>query len=100
MTEIVGDRVRSDLSILALAQSGSRIDVRGNSLVEKPYRHIHTRVDQTNILLGSDVRVRGIPTLEIATDDVDGGHSCRVHRIAPEALFFLQSRGLDGETAE
>jgi Fe-S cluster assembly scaffold protein SufB len=99
-TVIEGDDVRSDLYLLALATDGANIRVEWVSRVDRPYRQIHTRVDQTNILIGQGARVSGLPILQIATDDVEGGHSCKVHRIGGDALFYLQSRGLEQATAE
>lgn len=70
-TLIEGDEAKSSLRILALAGDESDISVQGISKVEKPYRKVSTRVDQTNILLGKNTHVRGIPVLRVATDDVE-----------------------------
>lgn len=99
-TEVIGDDVKSNLSLLVLATDMADISVHGIARVLAPYRHISTRVDQTNILLGKGTKVRWIPKLEIATDDVEGGHSCKVHRLRWEALFYLESRGLSPEHSE
>jgi hypothetical protein len=50
-TRIEGDNVSSHLQILGLARTGAKIDIRGSSVVDAPYRHIDTRVDQNNIFL-------------------------------------------------
>jgi len=99
-TRIVWDSVTSRLQILGLAGDGARLDIRGSSIVDAPYRHTETRVDQNNIFLGEGGSIRGMPVLEIATDDIEWGHSCRIHRISAESLFYLQSHGLDATTAE
>lgn len=100
ITEICGDNTTSTLDILALAIDSTNIWAQGVVRVKEPYRHVSTRVDQTNILIGTWARVRGIPRLEISTDDIEGGHSCRVHRLGGEALFYLTSRGLTTHHAE
>ncbi len=100
ITEICGDDASSTLDLLALATDTTSISIEGVVRVASPYRHILTRVDQTNILIGTGARVRGVPRLEIATDDIEGGHSCRIHRLGGEALFYLTSRGLTEENAE
>ena len=100
VTEVVADDVKSNLSLLVLATDMADISVQWIARVLAPYRHISTRVDQTNILLGTSTKVRWIPKLEIATDDVEGGHSCKVHRLGWEALFYLESRGLSPEHSE
>lgn len=100
ITEICGDNTTSTLDILALAKDNSHISVEWVVRVMEPYRHVSTRVDQTNILIGTGARVRWVPKLEINTDDIEGGHSCRVHRIGGEAVFYLTSRGLTEQHAE
>lgn len=99
-TDIVGDNVVSTLDILTLVLDGVDISVEWVAKVDAPYRHISTRVDQTNILIGTGGRVRGVPRLEIATDDIEGGHSCKMHRLWGDVLFYLQSRGLSSSNAE
>ena len=71
ITEICGDNAISTLDLLALASDDARISVEGVARVASPYRQVSTRVDQTNILIGTGARVRGVPRLEIATDDIE-----------------------------
>lgn len=59
------------MQILGLARDGARLDIRGSSIVDAPYRHIETRVDQNNIFLGQGGTIRGMPVLQIATDDIE-----------------------------
>lgn len=70
-TYIEGDNVTSNLMILGLARSLAKLDIRGSSVVDHPYRHIVTRIDQNNIFLGEGGSIRGMPILEIATDDIE-----------------------------
>lgn len=100
VSDICGDGASSQMNILALASARKKFSIEGIARVSKPYRSVYTRVDQTNILLGEDASVRGIPRLDIATDDIEGGHSCRIHRLGGEALFYLESRGLSQQHAE
>lgn len=99
-TEVIGDQVSSDLNVLAIATTNSDISVEGVAKVAKPYKKINIRVDQINILIGQDTRVRGVPKLEIETNDIEGGHSCKIHRLGGDALFYLESHGLDTRDAE
>ena len=100
ISEIVGDNTKSNLNILALATNSTVISVEGVAKVASPYRQVFTRVDQTNILIWKGSRVRWVPRLEINTDDIEGGHSCRIHRLGGESLFYLTSRGLSEKNAE
>ena len=59
-----------------------------------------TDANQTNkhLLLSDTVEVDSKPQLEIFADDVKCTHGAAEGQLAPEALFYLQSRGL-GEAA-
>ena len=51
------------------------------------------------LLLSADARVRTQPHLLIRADDVKCAHGATVGQLDTEALFYLQARGLDAETA-
>lgn len=70
------------MDILAFAKNDAKLVVKGNATVLPGSREVDVRVDQTNILVGTNAQVRGLPILEVATDDVIGGHSCKMHRIS------------------
>lgn len=97
---INGSDTEASFSLLALATENSKIKVDGIGQVEMWSKNITLRVDQTNILLWKNTIVQGKPVLEIATDNINGGHSCKVHRISWDALFYLESHGIDKKTAE
>jgi Fe-S cluster assembly scaffold protein SufB len=88
------------LNILGLAQNNSNLELSGIGKVRPWCQNVKLRVDQTNILLGSWAKIRGIPVLEVATDSIEWGHSCRIHRVSDEAMFYLEAHGLSRETAE
>ena len=90
----------ASVKLLGLATSGSRIELDGVGQVSVGCQDVKLRVDQTNILLGSWAKLKGRPVLEVATDSIEWGHSCRIHRISWEALFYLESHGIDASTAE
>ncbi|MHB8634673.1 MAG: Fe-S cluster assembly protein SufD [Thermoplasmatota archaeon] len=52
-----------------------------------------------NLLLSPDAMVDSNPQLEIDNDDVKCSHGSTVGRLSADALFFLQSRGLDADAA-
>jgi len=60
-----------------------------------------TDAAQTNkhLLLSDGVEVDSKPQLEIFADDVKCTHGAAEGQLAPEALFYLRSRGLDEATA-
>jgi Fe-S cluster assembly protein SufD len=60
-----------------------------------------TDASQTNkhLLLSDGVEVDSKPQLEIFADDVRCTHGAAEGQLAPEAIFYLKSRGLGEETA-
>lgn len=52
-----------------------------------------------NILLTSDARMSTKPQLEIYADDVKCSHGATVGQIDPNAIFYLQSRGISTREA-
>lgn len=52
-----------------------------------------------NILLSDNATVNTKPQLEIWADDVKCSHGCTTGQLDEEAIFYLQSRGIDKETS-
>ena len=55
--------------------------------------------EDKNLLLSDEAEADSKPALEIYADDVKCGHGATAGAIADEALFYMQSRGLDEQTA-
>jgi Fe-S cluster assembly protein SufD len=53
-----------------------------------------------NILLSDSAKVNTKPQLEIWADDVKCSHGCTSGQLDEEALFYLQSRGIDKDSAQ
>lgn len=51
------------------------------------------------LLLDKESISNTIPTLKIENNDVDAAHEAKVGKISEEAIFYLQSRGIDEQTA-
>jgi Fe-S cluster assembly protein SufD len=69
--------------------------------------HIHPDAQKTlaelsnrNLLLTNSAEVYTKPELEIYADDVRCAHGATVSQIEDEALYYLQSRGIDRKEAE
>lgn len=52
-----------------------------------------------NILMTNDASVNTKPQLEIWADDVKCSHGCTTGQLDPDALFYLQARGIKKERA-
>lgn len=70
-TEIVGDSAFSRMDLLAIATDNTDLSIEGIAKVNKPYRTANIRVDQTNVLIGKNTKVRGVPLIEVATEDIE-----------------------------
>jgi Fe-S cluster assembly protein SufD len=55
--------------------------------------------EDKNLILSHEAEVDSKPALEIYADDVKAGHGATAGAIAEEALFYMQSRGIDSEKA-
>jgi Fe-S cluster assembly protein SufD len=53
-----------------------------------------------NLLLSSKARVDTKPQLEIVADNVKCTHGATVSQLEDDEVFYLQSRGIDGESAQ
>jgi Fe-S cluster assembly scaffold protein SufB len=51
------------------------------------------------MMLDESSYIEAIPSLEIKTNDVKAGHGVAISKITEDRLFYLQSRGLDGNAA-
>lgn len=52
------------------------------------------------LLMSKKASTKSVPSLEIEANDLKAGHSASVGQIDDEALFYMQSRGLDRQTAK
>jgi Fe-S cluster assembly protein SufD len=55
--------------------------------------------EDKNLILSDEAEVDSKPSLEIYADDVKCGHGATAGTVTEDALFYMQSRGLDPETA-
>lgn len=76
-----------DLSITTVAEIGEGVS------------GAYAEAVQSNVLFGEAGKIRGIPELRIASDDVKARHSCSVERFSDEKLFYLRSRGMEKDDA-
>ncbi|MEO8456265.1 MAG: Fe-S cluster assembly protein SufD [Chloroflexota bacterium] len=71
----------------------------GNVYVRKDAQKTDAHQRDKNLLLSSEAEVDSKPSLEIYADDVKAGHGATAGALTDEAMFYLQSRGLDQDTA-
>ncbi|MDA0734255.1 MAG: Fe-S cluster assembly protein SufD [Chloroflexi bacterium] len=77
----------------------SRAVFGGNVTVRQEAQKTDAQQTDKNLLLSLDAEVDSKPSLLIYADDVKCGHGATAGHIDDDTLFYMQSRGLDVETA-
>jgi Fe-S cluster assembly protein SufD len=77
----------------------SRGVFRGRVIVRPDAAKTNATQSNPNLLLSDDAEIDTRPQLEIRTDDVKCSHGSSIGRLDPDAVFYLQSRGLSREVA-
>lgn len=96
----VGAKSTSDVEIKAALAGASRSIYYGITRVEPTAGGAAANQRNRNLLLSEHAKADSDPVLEILTSDVVRcGHGATVGPVDQEALFYLQSRGLDFRSA-
>ncbi|OGI09938.1 MAG: Fe-S cluster assembly protein SufB [Candidatus Margulisbacteria bacterium GWF2_35_9] len=83
----------------SISCNGGRTSYRGALVIEKNANGCKSFIQCDNLILDSQSRADAYPYLKINNDDVEVGHEATVSRISDEQLFYIQSRGIDAQTA-
>lgn len=96
----VGPRSTSTVEIKAALAGASRSIYYGVTRVEETAAGASANQENRNLLLSGNAKADSDPVLEILTADVIRcGHGATVGPVDANALFYLQSRGLDYRTS-
>ena len=82
-----------------IADGSAHAVFNGKVVVRPGAQHTDSAQTSRNLLLSARAQVDTQPQLEIFADDVKCTHGATVGQLDPEALFYLQSRGLSDSTA-
>ena len=95
-----GPRTTSDVEVKAALAGASRSIYYGVTRVGEGAAGAEANQENRNLLLSRQARADSDPVLEILTADVVRcGHGATVGPVDEDALFYLESRGLDRRTA-
>ncbi|MGH8547322.1 MAG: Fe-S cluster assembly protein SufD [Methylococcales bacterium] len=72
---------------------------QGRIIVARDAQKTDAEMSNRNLLLSSDAEIDTKPQLEIYADDVKCAHGVTVGQLEQESIFYLQSRGVDRESA-
>lgn len=71
----------------------------GRIVVEKDAQKTDAAMSSRNLLLSEDAEIDSKPQLEIHADDVKCAHGVTIGQLDAEAVFYLESRGIDRTAA-
>src|SRR5205085_2362399 len=96
-----GDATRSDLVIHNALRDRSSANFTGLIRINKSAHQTESSQEQKNILLSDSSKADSDPKLEILNNDVIRcTHGAAVGPVDEEMVFYLESRGLDRDSAE
>lgn len=90
----------SEVRMKAVLFDHSRLDFRGDLVIERDAQLSDTFLACHSLLLGDGAAARAIPSLEILANDVKAGHAATAGRVNDDELFYLESRGISRHEAE
>ncbi|HEV7662745.1 MAG TPA: Fe-S cluster assembly protein SufD [Chloroflexota bacterium] len=97
----VGDGTRSDLVIHNALRDRASTNFTGLIRINKSAHQTESSQEQKNVLLSEQSKADSDPKLEILNNDVVRcTHGASVGPVDQEMVFYLESRGLDRESAE
>ncbi len=83
----------------AIAEQRGRSVFQGRIVVEPGAQKTDAVMNNRNLLLSDDAEIDSKPQLEIYADDVQCTHGVTVGQLDENALFYLETRGIDREAA-
>lgn len=94
LVSLDGDHASADVYMLSLLKDGSDIQIHGNVTLSPDVKKVSGHLLEENIILWQKIKIRTAPILDVRSSDVSASHGCRVERLDPKRLFYMQSRGL------
>jgi Fe-S cluster assembly protein SufD len=95
----IAPRATSDVLFKGALQGESRTVFRGNVFVHRDAYGTATDENNRSLILTEGARADATPFLEIECSDITAGHGSATGQIDARHLYYLQSRGIDRETA-
>jgi len=89
----------SEMHYKGILDKKSQAVFNGKVYVAADAQKIQSNQSNHNLLLSTQAQVATKPELEIYADDVKCAHGATVGQLDKDALFYLQSRGIDEKTA-
>jgi Fe-S cluster assembly protein SufD len=89
----------SNIHYKGILNDKAKTEFRGSVTVHEGAQHTDAKQSNHNLLLSKHASADSRPELEVYADDVKCAHGSTVGQLDDDALFYLQSRGIDVDTA-
>lgn len=96
-SEIWANNIKSNIFILSVIWNNWFIDLDWIIKINKNLKNIIANLNEENIFLWKNWKIKWVPTLFVNSNDVKASHSCKVEKINDEKLFYLRSRWISKE---
>lgn len=90
---------KSLLNIVSFVINESKVNIDWIIKIEKGLSWVNWNIVEENIFLWNIGSFAWKPILQVGSNDVKAGHSCKIERINEEKLFYLKSRWLSNKEA-
>ncbi len=90
----------SRVQIKAVVFDNSNFDLEAKLTIEPTAVGTDSYLKIDALIMSDKASARAVPSLEIKTDNVKGGHGATIGQVDQNQLHYLMSRGLERKTAE
>lgn len=90
---------QGDVHWRGAAAGASRASMEGLIKINPGAQQSHTYLQIHSMMLSPKARIDTIPSVLVSADDVSASHGGSVGELDEEAIFYMQTRGLDRPTA-
>lgn len=98
--EHMAPETKSNVVIKSALSDTAKVDIDGLVKIDQGAKGTNAWLAAHLLLLSEKAKGRAVPSLEILENDIKAGHATTVGRINDMEMFYLQSRGLERETAK
>jgi Fe-S cluster assembly protein SufD len=95
LVSLDANQTQADVYILSLMKEGSDIHIHGNITISPNIIKTTGHLLEETLILWEHIKIRTAPILDVRSNDVSASHGCRIERLDPKRLFYMQSRGLN-----
>ena len=85
--------------LIAIQEEQAELSLQGEINISENVEKVSGHLLEEVVLLWNASYTSLQPILNVASPDVQASHGAKVHRISPEKLFYMQSKGLDMNAA-